>query len=49
MLEGARKSKISGLMVYQVVRAPAGEGAVYTVVPVNNLHKVQNMQDMMKA
>uniref|UniRef100_A0A3B1IT31 Gypsy retrotransposon integrase-like protein 1 n=1 Tax=Astyanax mexicanus TaxID=7994 RepID=A0A3B1IT31_ASTMX len=37
-------------VVYQVLRAPVGEGAVYTVAPVNDLCKVKHVhRDMLKA
>lgn len=37
-------------VVYQVVKAPACEGVVYAVAPVNDLHKVRNVhRDMLKA
>ncbi|KAI3368495.1 hypothetical protein L3Q82_025508 [Scortum barcoo] len=51
---GARgRHKIQDLwssVVYQVVRAPSGEGAVYTVAPANDLCKVRNVhRDMLKV
>ena len=37
-------------VVYQVVKAPVGEGAVYTVAPVSALHKVRSVhREMLKA
>uniref|UniRef100_A0A3B4WAL0 Gypsy retrotransposon integrase-like protein 1 n=1 Tax=Seriola lalandi dorsalis TaxID=1841481 RepID=A0A3B4WAL0_SERLL len=37
-------------VVHQVVRAPVGEGAVYTVAPVNDLERTRNVhRDMLKA
>lgn len=37
-------------MVHQVVRAPAGEGAVYTVAPVDDLDRTRKVhRDMLKA
>ena len=36
-------------VVYQVVKPPFGDGTVYTVAPVSDLHKVKNVhQDMLK-
>ena len=41
---------IWGPVVHQVVRAPTAKGAVYTVAPVNDLHRVRNVhRDMLKA
>jgi len=37
-------------VVHQVLKAPVGEGAVYTIAPVNDLYKVCNVhRDMPKA
>lgn len=37
-------------VVHQVVKAPVGEGAFYTVAPVNDLHQTGNVhRDMLKA
>lgn len=37
-------------VVHQVVKAPCGDGTVYTVTPVNDPHKVKNVhRDMVKA
>ena len=51
---GARgRHKIQDLwssVVHQVVGAPSGEGAVYSVAPVGDLHRVRNVhRDMLKA
>ena len=47
------RHKISDLwssVVYQVLRAPRGEGAVYTIAPVADLEKVRNVhRNMLKA
>lgn len=38
------------LLLYKVVRAPQGEGVVYTIAPVNDLQKVRHVhRDMLKA
>lgn len=37
-------------MVYQVLKAPGGSGAVYTVAPVDDLKRVHTVHcDMLKA
>ena len=50
---GRGRQKIQDLwssVVYQVVRAPVGEGAVYTVAPVNDLDHPKNVhRNMLKA
>lgn len=48
---GRRKIQdIWSSVVHQVLKAPVGEGAVYTIAPVNDLHKVRNVHcDMLKA
>lgn len=43
-------SDIWSSVVYQVLRAPRGEGAVYTIAPVDDLEKVHNVhRNMLKA